>query len=193
MDEMDGHISGWVEEQTDEIRGCAGRSDGRGLSEGATQGRASEAGVRWGGEGKRASRTDTKLSILQLGNTPPQICTSPQVASSTATRTRTRPAQGFLFKPPGSPPTRHPQHGGGGGSPAALTVEETPPRRMGSMRVVVVFSSRAAFLSGGPAGPSPAARLPPAPDMALPEGLQGAGGRRSPGGDAPAHCGQGRA
>lgn len=41
-----------------------------------------------------------------------------------------------------------------------------PPRRMGSISVVVVFSSRLSFFSGGPEPPSPAARLLPGPDMA---------------------------
>lgn len=63
-------------------------------------------------------------------------------------------------------------------------MEEMPPRRMGSMRVVVVFSSRLSFFSGGPEPPSPAARLLPGPDMAAaarrgaraPEGRQAGGG-----------------
>lgn len=46
------------------------------------------------------------------------------------------------------------------------TVEEMPPRRMGSIRVVVVFSSRFSFFSGGPEPPSPAARLLLRPDIA---------------------------
>lgn len=46
------------------------------------------------------------------------------------------------------------------------TVEEMPPRRMGSIRVVVVFSSRFIFFSGGPEPPSPAARLLLRPDIA---------------------------
>lgn len=41
-----------------------------------------------------------------------------------------------------------------------------PPRRMGSIRVVVVFSSRFSFFSGGPEPPSPAARLLLRPDIA---------------------------
>lgn len=45
-------------------------------------------------------------------------------------------------------------------------MEEMPPRRMGSIRVVVVFSSRLNFFSGGPEPPSPAVRLLPGPDMA---------------------------
>lgn len=45
-------------------------------------------------------------------------------------------------------------------------MEEMPPRRMGSISVVVVFSSRFSFFSGGPEPPSPAARLLPGPDMA---------------------------
>lgn len=64
-------------------------------------------------------------------------------------------------------------------------MEEMPPRRMGSISVVVVFSSRLSFFSGGPEPPSPAARLLPGPDMAAaarsgagsPEGRQaGIGG-----------------
>lgn len=64
-------------------------------------------------------------------------------------------------------------------------MEEMPPRRMGSISVVVVFSSRLSFFSGGPEPPSPAARLLPGPDMAAaaksgsgsPEGRQaGRGG-----------------
>lgn len=66
-------------------------------------------------------------------------------------------------------------------------MEEIPPRRMGSIRVVVVFSSRLNFFSGGPEPPSPAARLLPGPDMAAaarsgagsPEGRQGSGGGTS--------------
>lgn len=69
-------------------------------------------------------------------------------------------------------------------------MEEMPPRRMGSISVVVVFSSRLSFFSGGPEPPSPAARLLPGPDMAA-AGRSGAGSpeaRQAGGGDASVTC-----
>lgn len=65
-----------------------------------------------------------------------------------------------------------------------------PPRRMGSISVVVVFSSRLNFFSGGPEPPSPAARLLPGPDMAA-AAKRGAGspeGRQAGGGCTPVTC-----
>ena len=69
-------------------------------------------------------------------------------------------------------------------------MEEMPPRRMGSMSVVVVFSSRLNFFSGGPEPPSPAARLLPGPDMAA-AAKRGAGspeGRQAGGDCTPITC-----
>ena len=74
-------------------------------------------------------------------------------------------------------------------------MEEMPPRRMGSMSVVVVFSSRLSFFSGGPEPPSPAARLLPGPDMAA-ETKSGAGspeGRRAGVGGTSVTCRRQRA
>ena len=69
-------------------------------------------------------------------------------------------------------------------------MEEMPPRRMGSISVVVVFSSRLSFFSGGPEPPSPAARLLPGPDMAA-AARSGAGSpeaRQAGEGDASVTC-----
>lgn len=69
-------------------------------------------------------------------------------------------------------------------------MEEMPPRRMGSMSVVVVFSSRLNFFSGGPEPPSPAARLLPGPDMAAAakRGAESPEGRQAGGGCTPITC-----